>query len=208
MSFKVEITDNLNQGFEVFDKLKKNEVFRSARTAINRTLTTLRKDSVIEIKKEMRISSSLLKNKYIWVDKARGKGLRTLSGSVVYQSRGLQLIDFIRGARAVTPQKGIPVKKRKKIRAEVTPGKRFVVSGGFVSQTASKGLQIMKRDKKTKGYLQMQTAPSLGALLMNEQKKLGARLQSRGAEVFQKNFMHELRYRTQRLLSKVNAPKE
>jgi len=207
MSFKVEITENIAQGYEVFDKLKKNEVFKAARTSINRTLTSLRKESVIEIKKEMRIQSSVLKNKYIWIDKAGGKGLRALSGSVVFQSRGLQLIDFVRGAKAVTPQKGIPVKRRKKVRVEVAPGKRFVVAGGFITKTASKGLQIMKADKKTKGHLLMQTAPSLGALLLNEKKKLGSRLQTRGAEIFQKNFMHELEYRTQRLLSKIQPPK-
>lgn len=207
MSFKIEVLDNIAQGFEVFDKLKKNEVFRAARSSINRTLTSLRKESVIEIKKEMRIQSSVLKNKYIWIDKAGGKGLKALSGSVIYQSRGLQLMDFIRGARTATPQKGIAVNKRKKVRVEVTPGKRFVVAGGFVAQTASKGLQIMKRDKNTRGHLLMQTAPSLGALLLNEKKKIGSRLQTRGAEIFQKNFMHELEYRTQRLLSKVTAPK-
>jgi len=207
MSFKIEIMDNIAQGYEVFDQLKKNEVFKAARASINRTLTSLRKESVIEIKKEMRIQSSVLKNKYIWIDKAGGKGLRALSCSVVFQARGLQLIDFVRGARAVTPQKGVPVKRRKKVRVEVTPGKRFVVAGGFITQTASKGLQVMKRDKKTQGHLLMQTAPSLGALLLNEKKKLGARLQTRGAEIFQKNFTHELEYRTQRLLSKVIAPR-
>jgi hypothetical protein len=202
MSFKVEITDNIAQGFEVFDKLKKNEVFRAARTSINRTLTTLRKESVLEIKKEMRIQSSLLKNKYIWIEKASGKGLRALSGSVVYQSRGLQLIDFVRGAKAVTPQKGIPVKRRKKTRVEITPGKRFVVKSGFIQKTASKGLQVMKPGK-VRGHLMMQTAPSLGALLLNEKKKVGARLQERGAQVFQVNFSRELNFRLQRLLSKV-----
>ncbi len=206
MSFKVEIQDNLIEGFQVFDKLRKTEVFRAARTAINRTLTTLRKDSVIEIKKEMRIQSSVLKNKYIWLDKAKGKSLNSLSGSVVYQSRGLQLIDFLRGTKAITQQKGIPIKRRKKVRVEVTPGKRFVVAGGFIQKTTSKGLQIMKGGK-VKGHMKMQTAPSLGALLLNEKKKLGARLQTRGAEVFQKNFIRELEYRTQRLLSKIAPPK-
>jgi hypothetical protein len=207
MSFKIELKNNIQEAFNTFDQLKRGEVAKAARRAINRTLVTLRKDSVQIIKKDLRIQSSLLKSKYIFIDKARGKGLSDLSGSVVYQSRGLQLIDFIRGTKAPTPMKGIPVKRRKKVRAEVTPGKRFVVTGGFVSMTASKGLQIMKRDKKTKGHLLMQTAPSLGSLLLNEKKKIGATLQGRGAEVFQKNFISELNYRLESMLSKVNNVK-
>ena len=52
MSFEIEIKDNIIQAFQTFDKLQKGEVFKAARTSINRTLTTLRKESVIEIKKE------------------------------------------------------------------------------------------------------------------------------------------------------------
>lgn len=203
MSFKIDIKENIMEAYNAFDKLKRSEVSKAARRAINRTLVTLRKESIQTIKKDLRIQSSVLKNKYIWIDKPRGKGLKDLGGAVVFQSRGLQLIDFLRGTKAATEQKGIPFRRRKKVRAEVTPGKRFVVSGGFIAKTSSKGLQIMKRDKNTKGHLLMQTAPSLGSLLLNEKKKIGATLQSRGAQIFQDNFARELNYRLQSLSDKI-----
>lgn len=204
MAFKVQIQDNIREAFHSFDQLKRSEIKNAARRAISRTLTTLRKESVITIKKELRISSSLLKNKYIFIDRVSGKRLNEIQGSVVYQSRGLNLIDFVKGTKAVTPQKGVKVKRRKKVRVEITPGKRFIVAGGFITQTASKGLQVMKRDSKVNGHLLMQTGPSLGALLLNEKKRVGARLQAQGLEIFNKNFQHELKFRLNKMLNSVN----
>lgn len=204
MSFKIDIKENIMEAYNAFDKLKRSEVSKAARRAINRTLVTIRKESVIEIKKDLRIKSSVLKNQYIWIEKPRGKGLNDLGGSVVYQSKGLALIDFLRGTKAVTPQKGIPIKRRKKVRVEITPGKKFIVKGGFITKTASKGLQIMKGSKTNRSHLMMQTAPALGTLLLNDKKRIGAKLQSRSAEIFQENFSRELNYRLQNLFKPKN----
>lgn len=203
MSFKIDIKENIMEAYNAFDKLKRSEVSKAARRAINRTLVTIRKESVIEIKKDLRIKSSVLKNQYIWIEKPRGKGLKDLGGAVVYQSKGLALIDFLRGTKAVTQQKGIPAKRRKKVRVEITPGKKFIVKGGFITQTVSKGLQIMKKGKD-RSHLMMQTAPALGTLLLNDKKKIGARLQAKGAQTFQENFSRELNYRLQNLFKPKN----
>lgn len=205
MAFKVDIKSNIQQAFHSFDGLNRKEIGRAAKRSINRTLTTLRKESVPIIQQDVRIKSTVLKQ-YISLVKAEGKGL-LVTGSLVFQSRGLPLSLFVKGALRATPQKGVKVNKRKAVKVQIKPGKTYVVKGAFIAQTASKGLQVMKR--KIGSFPRMQTTPSIGQLLLNENRnKIAATLQNRGAELFQKNFQRDLEFRVTKAFANIKAPKK
>jgi hypothetical protein len=205
MSFKVEIKNNIQDAFHAFSQLKRVEIARAAKRAINRTLTTLRKESVPVIKQELNIKSSVLKS-YISLQKAEGRGFADLSGSLVFQSRGLALIDFVRGSKQPTQQKGVAVKRRKKVKVQVKPGRTYVVRGGFIANTQSRGLQVFKRTKANRSHLLMQTTPSLGQLLLRDTKnKIAATLQTRGAQLFQANLIKDLEFRVSDTFKRMQA---
>lgn len=205
MSFKVEIKNNIQDAYTAFSQLKRTEISRAAKRAINRTLTTLRKESVPVIQQEIKIKSSVLKT-YMTIEKAEGRGFANLSGALVFQSRGLALIDFVRGSKAPTKQKGIKVSRRKKVKVEVKPGRTYVVRGGFIANSQSRGLQVFKRTKANRAHLLMQTTPSLGQLLLRDTKnKIAATLQTRGAQLFQKNFNEDLSFRVSDTFKRMQA---
>ena len=196
MSFKVDISHTLLDAYSAFDQLEAKEVTRAAKRAINRTLVTLRKEAVPVIQKELRVKSTLLKS-YMFLNKAEGKAGSKISGSLEFKSKGFPLIDFVRGAKRPTPQKGVKVKNRKKVKVEIKPGHQYVVKGGFIANSQNRGLQVFKRVKSDRKKLLMQTSPSLGKLLLNETKnKIGSSLQTRGVGLFRDNFLQDLKYRT------------
>lgn len=193
---KISIKENLLDAYQAFDKLKKSQVHAAAKRAINRTLVTVRKESVAIIRKGLNIKSSVLKS-YITLEKPNQKKISQVRGSIVYQSRGLALIDFVKGNKGVTPLKGVKVKRRRKVRVEITPGKKFVVNKGFISSTR-RGNQVMKRGAGSQ-VLKMQTAPSVGALLLSRKKNVGVQIQSLARERFVKEFERDLKYRINNL---------
>lgn len=195
---KIDIKDNLRDAYNAFDKLKRSQVHAAAKRAINRTLVTVRKESVGVIKKGLNIKSSVLKS-YITLERPNQKKISQVQGSIVYQSRGLALIDFVKGRKAPTPQKGVKVKRRKKVRVEITPGKKFVVNKGFMSNTR-RGVQVMKRGVQSQS-LKMQTAPSVGALLLSRKKNVGVEIQTIAQQRFVIEFQRDLNYRLTRLFN-------
>lgn len=205
MSIRIDVKDNIIEAYQAFDNLKRSEIHKAARRAINRTLVTVRKEAVGIIKEDIRIKSSVLKAKYIWIQKPTQKNFGDMRGDVVFSSKGIALVEFIRGSKSVTSQKGLKIKNRKKVRVEVTPGKRVVVQGAFLQKTSSKGLQILKRDSKTLGHTLMQSAPSVGALLLSPRRETGKKITTVASATFQKNFQYELNYRMTRLIEKAKT---
>lgn len=197
---KISIKENLLDAYATFDDLKKSQIHSAARRAINRTLVTVRKESVGIVKKGLRIKSSVLKS-YISIQKPNQKKFYNMQGSLTYQSRGLALIDFVRGQKKATPMKGVKVKKRRKVKVEITPGKKITLNKAFISKTASKGLQVMKGTGKSQ-VLKMQTAPSLGALLMSRKKNVGVEIQTLARQRFNIEFRRDLMARINGLISK------
>lgn len=203
MSIRIDIKDNFMDAYNVFDKLARREVKAAARKSINRTLVTLRKESVMLIREQVRIKSSVLKSQYISLERAHGSKLNQMEGSLLFKSKGLALVEFLKGNKNPESQKGVPIKRRPKVKVEFTPGKKFVIKGGFLRNTRSRGLQILRRGS-TKGHLHMQTGPSVGQLLLDAKRGIGNELQSRGRVLFEENFRHELTYRLSQTIASSN----
>jgi hypothetical protein len=197
---KISIKENLLDAYATFDDLRKTQVHAAARRAINRTLVTVRKESVDVIRQGIRIKSSVLKS-YISTQKPNQKKFYNMQGAIIFQSRGLALIEFLRGRKEATPQKGIKVNRRRKVKVEITPGKKFNINKGFIIKTKSKGLQIMK-GKTQPNTLRMQTAPSVGALLLSRKNNIGQTLQTLARERFQIEFSRDLKARINNLINK------
>lgn len=202
MSLKINITDDFKTAFDALDKFQRKELKQAARTAIRRSLVTMRKELTIMFKKEVRLKSSFIKSQIITkMHKSAVTGRGLVSGSLLISTVPLPLIEFVRGSKERTSQKGIPVKRRKKVRVEIKPGNRFVVRGGWIGQTQSRGLQVLRRGR-AQGHLKMQVGPSLGAILLSDRRGVTPKVLQLGQETFTKNLKRELNFRLQRLANK------
>lgn len=191
MALEINIKTNFAALAAAFDDLKKRHVVQAARRAMNRSLISVRKESVLSLRKVIKLKSTEIKDK-ISTFPARGGSLEALEAKLVFSGKPIPLINFIRGSKAVIEQKGIKVKRRRKLRAEITPGKRFIVKKAFIQRARS--VQVFK-GQRGKGF-KSQGAPSIAHLIRERHGGvLGRALVSYALKRFDRTFEQDLKAR-------------
>lgn len=189
MSLEINIEDDFAEVGKTLDAISAKYAGAAARFAINRTLLTLRKEAILEITKHLKIKPSTLREKYISLQKARGSRLGEVFGVISFSGKPISLINFVIGNRGVTSQAGIAISRRRKIKVEVTPGARYVVSRAFILPVPA--MQLFKRRKG--GIYSKQSVPSLKNLI--EKKDVGKTIAHIGQERFRELFLIDLKRR-------------
>lgn len=185
---RISIDSNFEALGKAFEELGASQIISASRRAMNRTLLTLRKTSIGLITERIRIKPKELRSKYIWLERARGGNFLSLEAAIVFSGMSIPLLEFVRGSREPIQQKGIPVKRRKKTRAEITPGKRFVVKKGFVQRVQT--LQVFKRRKSGEFY--KQSVGSVAKLII--ERGIGEELVRVGGEKLALELERELNF--------------
>lgn len=184
---------------EAFDKIKANDIIQATRRAINRTLAGVRQDSLDQLRKKLALKESVLRKRFIKLTKASGNSISSLAGFLDFSNEPIPLLEFVRGSKENIQQKGIPVKKRRKLKAEITPGKRFVVRKAFIQRKFSK--QVFKRDSS--GGFKKQGTRSVGFMLQH--RGIGERIVAKGNVRFQKELLRELKVRIEGTVKSADA---
>jgi len=194
---QLDIRADVSRAKSKLHRMRDREVNRAAAVAINRTLTTVRKEAVSDVKKEMGqatgISASGLKNS-IRMHKAASN---RLIGMLVPSGKAIPLINF----KARQTKTGVSHK--------AWPGKsKGFIKGAFIRKMPGghKGVftrmapQYMKR--RTKGRpatsspnlpIKQKWGPSLPGEFVKE--KIVRRMRGIAERVWPKNFQKELDYR-------------
>lgn len=192
-SFTIEGLDEL-AGF--LDQFKQRDVVQAARRAINRTIVGLRQKSSDEIRKAYNVKEKNLRPR-MRLQKPQGNLLSAMEGSVEYSDNPISMIDFVKGSKAPLKQKGIPVKKRRKLKAEVKKGKTFVVKGGFIQKGKNGNNQVFK-GKRGKGFKKQGTR---SVASMVKDLGFGKMFTGYAQKRFEREFYRELTIRAQGLVS-------
>lgn len=196
---EINIQSNFMEATEAFDKeLGPSDILRATRNAINKTLITLRSASTQELRKLIRIRESTLKEKYIWLEKARGGTVNQVEGAIAYSSRAIPLLEFVKGDKSPIKQKGIRIKDRRRIRVEVTPGHSTKLMHAFIQRVRS--VQVFKRKGKRPDFAK-QGAPSVGARVNHT--NLGNRLVSMGEVRLIQLLRKELQYQADKAAGRI-----
>lgn len=189
MGLEISIEDNFAEVAETLGMVAVKFSGASARFAVNRTLLTLRKESIQKITSVLKISPRTLREKYIDIQKAKGSRLSEVFGIISFSGAPIPLIEFVRGNSDVAPQKGIPIKNRRKVRVEITPGKRFVVPHAFIQRVHS--TQVFKRGKN-QGF-KKQGIRSVGSTVIT--RGIAKDLVAIGQQRFREVFLADLKAR-------------
>lgn len=196
---EIRIDENFLDLAEAFEGMKPEQYKAAIRHSINRTLLTLRKEAIDQLRRKLRIKPSVLREKYLWLEKARGGLAGGIEGSIMFSKTPIPMLEFVRGSKEPEDQKGKPVKKRRKVRAEITPGKRFHVKGAFIQRVHS--TQLFKRGKQ--GDFHKQGVRSVGFLI--EARGIGDHLVDVGAKRLAQLLEHDLRVRYEGIVKEVSA---
>lgn len=196
MSLDISITSNIADVVSSFKDLPDNIIYQGTRVAINRALTTGRKEAGKTMRERLNVKARDMKSK-IKKTNAKGGQLRSLVGVLSFDDTPQPLLNFVKGNKNLIKQKGVKIRKRRKLKVEITRGKKFVLKSGFIQKVRSK--QVFKRGDS--GKLYKQSAPSVGEFIMR--RKFKKPVSKKMIESFNKNLRNQMSFRLEREQSKL-----
>lgn len=184
------------QGFS--EKVTKQATARSA----NRAATSVRAQAARLIKERYNlpiggsskggggltppgIKSALLINKARY---ARGKSLGEIYASIAVSNKSISLIHFVRGDKQPIKQKGIAIKKRKRVKIAIRRGKTITLKNDFIMR-AHNSVQLYRR--RNSGIIK-QAIPSFYRLVMKPELK--GKIELYGQQRFREEMERNLKF--------------
>lgn len=199
MTIEINIAHNLDALEPWIHEMQGKAVTQSVKRAINRTLISVRLISIKMFKKRLNKKQTAFYKKKIKTFKAMGSDINRMQGVMIYDGKTIPLLEFISGSKDIIKQKGIAIKKRRKLRASVKPGKKFQVKGAFIQKVNSK--QVFK-GKRGQG-LKKQGVSSLGTIM--QRQSFRPLLEKIAVGKFKKEFIRDLQFRINKATEKVNS---
>lgn len=199
---EINITSNFLDVAEHFKDINQKFLYQSTRYAINRTLLTVRQASLDKLRKRIDIKQSTLRQKHIAITKARGTTWNNLQGVVSFNTDAIPMLEFVKGSKEVVKQKGVPIQRRRKVKVQIVPGKKFVLKKAFIQRVKTK--QVFKRAEGQKDF-HKQGIRSVGFIVM--ERGLGQELQNIAGQRFRTLFMQDLRARINGHVGKIKDPR-
>lgn len=192
MSIDINISSDLDSLEGYLDDMKQKALTNSVRNAMNRTLLTLRKKSIELIRVRLKIKVGVIRKKHLNISRAKGGSVRNMEAKIMYNTQPIPLIEFIKGSKQPRNQKGIKVRKRKPLKAEITPGKRIRLKTAFIADIKTK--QVFKRAGPDTRRVKKQGVVSVGFIFQNRgmRKELQSLGGKRFSELFEKEYAFQL----------------
>lgn len=195
MSIDIDISSNIAVIQKGLGDLNKEVFYQSIRYSIGKALIAGRTQAAKGLRERLNIKSGDVKRK-IAMTKPRGSDLFSLEGVLSFDDTPQPLLDFVKGSRDVIKQKGIKVKKRRVLRVEISKGKVWKMSGGFIQKV--KSTQVFRRGRS--GKFKKQSAPSIAHFI--DQEKLKIPVIRAMKDSFRANIKNQYEFRLQRLIAK------
>lgn len=172
MGLEISIEHNLKKVDANLKLLQKKLLPKAMKQALNKTLNRVVTKTSREFRdKERNMKVGLIKKKYIRKYKATGNNIATMQAKMWISGRGLHLLEFVRGSKDPRPQKGIAVRKRKKLKVRIRPSKTVTRKKLFIAKGHGGRNMVFRRQNnklvKTpdqKGPLAAQTVPGYASI--------------------------------------------
>lgn len=196
-TMRIKIETNLLDIANGLGALGQKHLFRAVRRSINRSLPTMRAKSVELVKRDLNLKSSRIRQG-IQLNKARGSSIFNIEGSIAYDSIPVPMLEFVRGAKTPIQQKGVKVKRRRKLKIEIKPGRKVILAHAFIQRVRT--LQVFKR--KNERRLAKQGIHSVAQEVFRSYK--ANRIAEEGLKKFESEFQRDWDVRLQGLIADVN----
>ncbi len=166
MGINIDITSNIAHIQAAMGDVNKKVFYESVRYSIGKALIAGRAEAAKSLRERLNIKSGDVKKK-IGITKPKASSFASLEGILSFDDTPQPLLDFVKGSKSITSQKGIPIKKRRTLKVEITRGKSFKMKGGFIQKVRS--TQVFRRGKS--GGFKKQSAPSIAEFIQKGEHK-------------------------------------
>jgi len=148
MSIDLSILDNLDE-VNVWIKVLTNKGLSAAtKSSMKRTIPQMGKSSREMVKKYRKTSSTKINARFKFVKKLGTNDINKMEVIQKISKKPLRMIDFVKGKRERQKKKGVEVKKRRKLKAEIIPGRVRRLKGAFIEKGRGGTLMVLRRQGK------------------------------------------------------------
>ncbi len=204
MSLNLSLESNLKKITITLDKIRTKAMVTAARQGLNKTLSKMNTLSANAVKQRRNLKVGIIKRKFFTQIKAKGSTLDRLEASLIVSAKPISAITYIVGKREPRSQKGITIRKRKKVKVRIRPGKTTILPNAFLAKGKSGNTQIFRRKKRGKGSTSLPikklSSPALSTLF--DDKKFRTPLERASARIMVKEFNRAFTNQLKRLGAK------
>lgn len=178
--FQITIEDNLDEIIARYGLMRKEEIPKATRSALNKGMDTQFTGFTKAIRKRRKIKLKDLK-RFVKKRPVRAKNVDRMESRVEISGRKVGTINFVIGKKEPRKQKGISVRKRRRIRIEIKPGRRKVKKDAFIAKGKGGKYQLFQRRTKRSKPIVRQAVTAVSNLARNPSIKDPIQSQSRVA---------------------------
>lgn len=198
MALKINIETNFPHLQTLMNDIGDRDITNAARAALNSATRRGRQQGSNMIRKRINLKATEIK-KRIKFTKASGGVLRNLEASLTFSGIPISMVHFIVGKKTPIDQKGVPVKKRRKLKARIRGNKKIMLSGAFIQKMQSK--QVFRHKGSSRRARKLSTK-SLAKIIMEAQ--IRENLDKIVEKRFSREFQRQIHWRWEKSYSKFN----
>lgn len=198
MALKINIETNFPHLQSLMNDLGDKDVTAATRASLNNSVRRGREQGSRMIRSRINLKATEIK-KRITIQKARGGSLRSLEASLTFSGIPISMIHFIVGNKNVIKQKGVPVKKRRKLKARIRGNKKISLGGAFIQDMQSK--QVFRHKGKGRRSRKLSTK-SLARIILEDQ--IRTKLDEIVEKRFSREFQRQIHWRWEKSYSRFN----
>lgn len=181
MSIKINIESDFPHLDNLMDQMGNSDITSAARASLNNAVRRGRQQGSRILRKRINLKATEIKKRIV-LSRARGGNLRSLNAALTFSGIPISMINFIVGNKNPIKQKGVKVKKRRKLKARIRGNKKVVLTGAFIQDIQSK--QVF-RHKGTGKRARKLSTKSLARIILED------RIQQQMETIVQKRFSRE-----------------
>lgn len=182
------------------DDLGNTDIVNAARASLNNAIRRGRVKGTQIIKRRVNLKPSEIR-KRIQIERSMGGILRDLQAALVFSGDPISMRNFVVGKKTAIEQKGIPIKKRRKLKARVKYGQTIKLAGAFLQIGASGNKQVFRHRGKGRKMRKISTK-SLAKIILEE--RINANLKAIVNKRMEREFARQIQWRWSKAYANFN----
>lgn len=196
---EINIDNNFYDLKDMMQELSNQQLGAATKISINKALIKGRKEVTAQLRQDINLKSGSIK-KRIFLNKPKTNSLHNMYGEMVFSGHPISFLEFVVGSKENIKQKGIKVRKRRKLKARIAPGKTFHIKSGFIQDVKSKGVFRRKGSGR-----RLRTLKTVSIAVMAFRKPRINRIMNAIEKGFDKEFRSQINWRFGKLSNKYSS---
>jgi len=193
-SMDIDISHNIDAIGDMMLQLGSKEISKAVKVGLNHSVKKTRNHAIKILKTKYNKQQKKFYASRMKMIKAKGSSIPYMEAKVIFSARPIPMLDFVSGQKGIIKQKGIKVKRRRKLSATVYRGKKIQLKGAFIQKKNT--TQVFK-GKRGDGF-KKQGVPSL-AHTFTQEKVIKQSIMGFALFEFNKEFTRFLQFRSDKL---------